>query len=163
MRHKNKRHTFVIGTLKIILTVTIMGAIGVGLGQVALAESKTVNVPGAGYVGTANTVGGKSGSTNHATGISSSTTTLFYLEAYAKMWHWRSAHMGGPSLEDSSSKSLNWTTGVSTNTLYSGVNVTTATRSRFRYLSPTALATEYTSYPNGAGSCHTWWNSGQFC
>ena len=66
MRHKNNRHMFGVATLRIILMVTIMSAIGAGLGQVALAESKTVNVPGAGNVGTVNTVGGKSGSTNYA-------------------------------------------------------------------------------------------------
>lgn len=149
---------FSIRLLIITIIATIVG-VGLGLRQVYAETKNNLNVPGAGNVGTAATNGGNWNPTYlYAYGTASSSINLFYLSAHVKFWH------TGPLLQDQKFTYWNNSRGGSTALIFTnGSGDKAATQSSFRYLSPTSLATYYTSWPGTSGSCYNFWNSGNAC
>ncbi len=147
----NQWQTTKAGWTKHLIVALIMAMIGAGIGiQQVYAETKSVSVPGAGSVGTANTGGVPSTNT---TGTSTSTILLFHLRAHIKIWH------TGPLLQKQENR--NWTnsTGGTTPAIHSsGSGDYSTTFHEFRLYSPYSPGTTYTSW-NGAYSCAAAWNT----
>lgn len=133
----------------IVTVATLLLGMFLGIGQL-YAESKTVNVPGIGNVGTAETVGTASGGTY---GRSMSTTTLWHIRAHIKIWH------TGNILQAQDNKVWWNSTGFWTNNISSiGHGDYSVTLHKFKYTSATSGdATVYTSM-DGAWSCSSAWN-----
>jgi hypothetical protein len=134
----------------IIALIALM--LGMALGQgLALAESKTIFVPGAGNVGTGETIGN---ATSGSQGRSTSSTFLYYLRAHIRIWH-----TGPPLQSERNSKWYNGYGGWTPSTSSSGFGDYSVTRHVFRYQAGYPNTGEGYTSQSGGWSCASAWNT----
>lgn len=136
------------------VTVALLAfLLGVGLNiSRVYAESKAVNVPGIGNVGTAETTGNATAGTK---GRSTATNNLYYLRAHIRIWH------TGNILQSQNNKTWNWNKGGWTNQISSsGFGDYSVTLHTFQFTPSNATTTTYTSQ-SGGWSCSNAWNQYQ--
>lgn len=144
---------------RVILVVLISLVIGMtaGFAKVYAETLNSVNIPGAGNVGTAFTTGTSSGGIRYGWGGSSSSVTLYYVYASTRLWH-----IG--NLDHESYQSCNWC--KTANTTAHGTAISGdpfGGRSAFRYSTSSGSAVYYTSWPDYSASCSNYWYNGVAC
>jgi hypothetical protein len=137
---------------KHLLVALFAVALGMIVGRgIAIAESKTIFVPGAGNVGTGETTGNAYAG---AKGRSNSTALLYYLRAHIKIWH------TGPLLQKQHNAEWYNSYGNWTNTIKSSAYGDYAvTRHVFRYQSGYPNTGEGYTSQSGGWSCFNAWNT----
>ncbi len=147
-----------------ILTVGLVALLVGALAGVATLYAEVLNnqwVNGAGYVANPGTSGYYIGDTLNAYGISTSTITLYYIYAWARIWHQEPTPPNLLVAEEY----VEWynSTGGTTRTRSSGGYGDRGVTSSFFSTSFAYGSGYYTSYPDYSGSCYNYWSSGNNC
>lgn len=141
----------------IVAVIAILVAFGSGIVTARAEILYNRYVPGAGNVGTAGTYGWEDGGDVYGYGISTSSVTLYYIHAGARIWHYG-------EIDTQDGAVWYWGTGGSTDTIISSVyGAIVGTRSAFRYSPSSGSSVYYTSWPSYTGSCSNYWYSGGSC
>lgn len=149
-----------VRVISIALVAALVGA-GLGLGTAYAENLYYQYVPQAGNVATAGSNGWYEGGDIHGSGLSTSTIQLYYISAWARIWHQSS----GYNFIQSQDWRYNYNTqgGATASIFASGYGDRLSTESLFQGTSTSLQSIYYTSYPNGSASCYTYWNSGYNC
>jgi hypothetical protein len=152
--------TRISATTHLILKHLSVALIALGLGLVlgqglALAESKTIFVPGAGNVGTGETIGNAG---LGPSGRSTSSVLLYYLQAHIRIWH-----VGGLPHGDRNEEWFNSTGGWTPSISSIGFGDYSVTRHVFRFESGYPSTGEGYTSQGGGWSCAAAWNTYATC
>jgi hypothetical protein len=155
-----KKTTFSSSILRVI-TFSLLGAlfgslIGVGQIYAEILSNQPVNCTG--NIANPGTTGSTGSGIIYATGISTSSSSLYQIIAHARIWHNASSITGQDRQEWSNS--YGGSTATLSSTYFGDHGVT---NSYFRANSGCTGTTYFTSYPDNSDSCYNFWNSGNGC